>query len=425
MVYVISKDGKPLMPTKRHGKVRRLLKHGLAKVVRRDPFTIQLLYDTTTYTQPVTVGMDVGSKITGISAITENRELLSIEVKLRQDIRRLLLERREYRQNRRYRKRRYRKPRFLNRRRRENWLPPSIQWKVDAHIRLVNLINRILPVKKVVVEIAPFDTHKIVNPNVKGSQYQDGPQKGFWDVREYCLWRAGYKSELSGKKGYLEVHHIIPRSQGGTDNPSNLIVLTADEHKALHDGKIKIPRSRLKKVKILKDASHVATIGWHIVNGLKQQYNVHITFGSITKMKRIEMGLEKTHRNDAFVIAGGSKNINRATEWYFGKFFRRQNRSLHRANPIKGGKRPANTVREAYGFRRFDKVEYQDKIGIVSGLRSSGYFAIDSLTGEKISNNVRYSKLRLIEKAKTLMFEKRKECISLHLTENEVSCVGL
>ena len=70
MVYVISKAGKPLMPTKRHGKVRRLLKQGLAKVVRRDPFTIQLLYDTTTYTQPVTVGVDIGSKVVGISAVT-------------------------------------------------------------------------------------------------------------------------------------------------------------------------------------------------------------------------------------------------------------------------------------------------------------------------------------------------------------------
>jgi len=71
MVYVISKAGKPLMPTERHGKVRRLLKQGLAKVVKREPFTIQLLYDTTTYTQPITVGLDIGSKTTGVSAVTE------------------------------------------------------------------------------------------------------------------------------------------------------------------------------------------------------------------------------------------------------------------------------------------------------------------------------------------------------------------
>jgi hypothetical protein len=95
------------MPTKRHGKVRRLLKQGLAKVVRREPFTIQLLYDTTTYTQPVTVGVDIGSKTVGISAITNKQELLSMEVELRQDIKKLLLKRREYRSFRRFDKVRY------------------------------------------------------------------------------------------------------------------------------------------------------------------------------------------------------------------------------------------------------------------------------------------------------------------------------
>ncbi|WP_206528075.1 RNA-guided endonuclease IscB [Marinitoga sp. 38H-ov] len=219
------------------------------------------------------------------------------------------MKRKEYRRTRRYRKRRYRKPRFLNRRRREDWLAPNIQWKVNAHIKIINFIAKILPVKKVVVEIAPFDTHKIVNPDVKGKEYQEGQQKGFWDVREYCLWRAGYKSETSGKKGILEVHHVIPRSQGGTDNPSNLIVLTAEDHKAIHEDKLKISSIRLKKIKILKDASHVSTIVWFIVNHLKQKYDVGITYGSATKSKRIEIGLEKTHRNDAFVISGGNNFI--------------------------------------------------------------------------------------------------------------------
>ncbi|MGC9771875.1 HNH endonuclease, partial [Fervidobacterium islandicum] len=96
-------------------------------------------------------------------------------------------------------------------------------------------------------------------------------------------------------------------------------------------------------------------------------------------------------------------------EWYFGKFFRRQNRSLHKANPIKGGKRPINTVKQVRGFRRFDKVECEGKIGIVTGLRSSGYFSISELSGEKISDSVKYTKLRVIERSKTLMFERMVE----------------
>jgi len=412
MVYVISKNGKPLMPTKRYGKVRRLLKQKLAKVVKREPFTIQLLYDTTDYTQNVVVGIDIGSKTVGVSAITEKEELFSAEVILRTNIKDLLLERRGYRRNRRYRKRRYRKARFLNRRRPEGWLPPSINWKVDAHVRIVKFLSKIMPISKVVVEIAPFDTQKIVNPDIKGKEYQEGPQKGFWDVREYCLWRAGYKSEISGKKGVLEVHHIIPRSQGGIDNPSNLIVLTAEEHEAIHEGKLKIPKRKLEKIKILKDASHVSTIGWFIVNRLKEnQYNVKITYGSVTKAKRVEIELEKTHRNDAFVIAGGNKNVKRINRWYIGKFFRRQNRSLHKANPIKGGKRPNKSIGRAYGFKIYDKVEYQGKTYLITALRNSGDFSLGSLTVGRILDHVRHKKLRLLEHAKTLTFMEYREVV--------------
>ncbi|WP_256200950.1 HNH endonuclease [Thermoanaerobacter thermocopriae] len=223
------------------------------------------------------------------------------------------------------------------------------------------------------------------------------------------MWRAGYKSELSGKKGVLEVHHIVPRNQGGTDNPSNLIVLTAEEHKAVHEGRIKIPNSKLEKVRILKDASHVSIVGWYVVNKLKQTYDIDITFGSRTKEKRIELGIEKSHRNDAFIIAGGSNNIEQIDHWYYGKFFRRQNRSLHKSNPIKGGIRPANTIKEVKGFRRFDKVRYEDMVGIIYGLRSSGYFDIITLNGEKIHSSAKWQNLKLIERAKTLMFERRKE----------------
>lgn len=43
MVYVLNKNGQPLMPTTRYGKVRRILNSKQAKVIKRCPFTIQLL----------------------------------------------------------------------------------------------------------------------------------------------------------------------------------------------------------------------------------------------------------------------------------------------------------------------------------------------------------------------------------------------
>ena len=95
MVYVLNKDGSPLMPTNRNGKVYRLLKAGKAKVVSRTPFTIQLLYETATNeTQPISLGVDAGSKHIGLSATTEDKVLYEADIKLRDDIVDLIASRR-------------------------------------------------------------------------------------------------------------------------------------------------------------------------------------------------------------------------------------------------------------------------------------------------------------------------------------------
>lgn len=129
MVYILDINGQPLMPTNRHGKVRHLLKDGKAKIIRHCPFTVQLLYKSATYTQPVALGVDAGSRHIGLSATTENKELYAADVELRNDITGLLSARRAFRRSRRNRKTRYRKPRFNNRKRGEDWLAPSIRHK--------------------------------------------------------------------------------------------------------------------------------------------------------------------------------------------------------------------------------------------------------------------------------------------------------
>ena len=124
MVYVLNKNGIPLMPTKRHGKTRRMLKNGQSKVVKRCPFTIQLLYNTTNYTQPINLGIDAGSKHIGICATTEKEELYCAVVELRKDIAGLISTCRQNRRTRRSRKTRYRKARFNNRKKKAGWLAP-------------------------------------------------------------------------------------------------------------------------------------------------------------------------------------------------------------------------------------------------------------------------------------------------------------
>ena len=165
MVYILSKEGKPLMPTSRHGKVKHLLKSNRAKVVKRTPFVIQLLYDTTEYVQPVTLGVDAGSKIIGLSATTENDELFASEVTLRNDIVELLSTRRQNRRTRRNHLR-YREPRFNNRTKSKGWLAPSIQHKVDSHLRVITDVYKILPITKFIVETASFDIQKIRDPQI-------------------------------------------------------------------------------------------------------------------------------------------------------------------------------------------------------------------------------------------------------------------
>ena len=180
------------MPTARHGKVRHLLERGKAKVIKRCPFTIQLLYETNHYVQEITLGVDAGSKTIGLSATSERKEYYAGEVKLRNDIVDLLSTRRELRRTRRNRKTRYRKPRFDNRKRKDKWLAPSVQQKVDTHISAVQKVKKILPISHVVVEVAAFDIQKIKNPKIKGTEYQQGEQLGFWNVREYVFFRDGH-----------------------------------------------------------------------------------------------------------------------------------------------------------------------------------------------------------------------------------------
>ena len=147
MVYVQDIDGKPLMPTTRHGKVRRLLKSNKAVVVNLCPFTIRLTYISDSYKQEIVLGVDAGTKHVGLSA-----QLYSSDVILRNDIVALLSTRRELRKARRNRLR-YRKPRFDNRvkSKRPGWIAPSVKYKVDAHIRVVENVCSILPISRIVI----------------------------------------------------------------------------------------------------------------------------------------------------------------------------------------------------------------------------------------------------------------------------------
>lgn len=401
LVYVQNKDGKPLMPTSRCGKVRRLLKSGKAIVVELCPFTIRLCYDTTNYIQQVTLGVDAGTKHIGLSATTSKRELYSSQVEIRSDIVDLLATRRESRKTRRNRLK-YRKSRFLNRKKSDNWISPSVREKINSHLRQIDFIHYILPVSKIIVEVAQFDTQKIKNPDISGKEYQEGDQLGFWNTREYVLTRDGHKCQhCKGKSGdkILNIHHIESRKTGG-DSPGNLITLCETCHKLYHKGEIVL---KVKRSTSLRDAAVMGIMKRRLYEELKKRYqNVSITFGYITKYNRINYGIEKSHVSDAFVI---SKNFDseQLSYYYKVRLTRRHNRQIHKSKILKRGIKKNNQAPfEVKGFRLFDRVKYRGNTMFVTARRMSGWFVIRDINYEN-KQELSYKKLNLVRSKRNMI----------------------
>ena len=399
MVYVINKDGQPLMPTERHGKVRRLLRDNKAKVVKRCPFTIQLLYDTTSVVQEVTLGVDAGSKTVGLSATTKKKVLFEAEVMLRNDIVDLLSTRRELRRSRRSRKTRYRKARFNNCKKGDGWLAPSVRQKVESHVNIIGKLHQVLPIRKVVVEVASFDIQKIKNPNIQGEEYQQGEQLNFWNIREYVLFRDGHTCQCckgKSKDKVLNVHHIESRKTGG-DAPNNLITLCETCHTKYHKGEISLPKKIHRGMKF-NDAVFMGIMRWNLYNALKNIYpNVKLTYGYITKYTRIQHGLQKTHHVDARCISKNAEAVSDGNVFYMRKV-RCHNRQIHKMTTNKGNYRKLNQSPYILnGYRLFDKVIYNGKIGFVSARRRNGSYRVRDIFWDSISEGVTFRKLKFVE----------------------------
>lgn len=414
MVYVLNQKGQPLMPTENHAKTRILLKQDKAKVVNKCPFTIQLLYDSTNYTQYITLGVDAGSKHIGLSATTKDKVLFESDVELRNDIVNLLSTRRQNRRTRRNRKTRYRKPRFNNRKRKDGWLAPSVQNKIDSHLTAIRNVHEILPINKSIIEVASFDIQKIKNPTINGTKYQQGEQLDFWNVREYVLFRDGHKCQCckgKSKDKILNVHHIESRKTGG-NAPNNLITLCETCHKGYHKGTVKLPKT-IKRGMSFKDATFMGIMRWTFYNRLKEIYpNVSLTYGYITKNIRIKNNLLKDHYIDARCISGNSLAISDGTIFYQKKV-RCHNRQIYKNTILKGSIRKRNQAEyEIKGYRLFDTVVYKGNIYTIFGRRKSGFFDIRTLNGTKVNKgSISYKKLRLIQPNSNYLIEFRKQVI--------------
>ena len=385
MVYVINYDGKPLMPCK-PVIARLLLKQGKAKCIKRMPFTIKLLYQTTDHTQELTLGVDTGSSEIGSAVVNENNDVMYLsEIEIRNDIADKMKQRSKYRRNRRNRKTRYRKARWLNRKNsiKKGRFSPTMVSKINSHVKEINFVKSILPITKIILETATFDTHALKNPKVLNNKwlYQKGINYGFANTKAYVLNRDNYtcqhcKGKL--KNSRLHVHHIIFKSNGGSDEQENLITLCKTCHDKLHNGEITLKKNGKTKGQ-LKHATQMNSIRQQLLRLLPEAEE---TFGFITKEHRQLINLPKEHYYDAVAIASQGKDVTfKTNDVLFKKCVAdgdfQQTKGTRSQQKINTGK--------IQGFRKFDKVKYLGKEYYIKGRMSTGYAILMDIEGDKIN----------------------------------------
>ena len=302
-VFVLSLDGQILMPTKA-SRARKFIKSGKAKIIKMLPFTIQLTVECENHTQPITLGIDSGYGFIGFSATTKSKELLCGTLKLDGKTKERLDEKRIYRRFRKNRHHWYRKPRFNNRKRKDGWLPPSIERRYQTHLNLIKKIKFLLSITEVIIETAKFNIQKIDRPEIEGVGYQQGNMYEYQNVRAYLMVREKGCCQFCSKdfKGQsAHIHHIKPKSKGGSDKTSNLAILHKKCHNILHEKHLE---SNLKSnSKNYKPNTFMLIINKRFYANIPE---VKVTYGCITFTNRNALNIEKTHYNDAFVISGGS-----------------------------------------------------------------------------------------------------------------------
>jgi 5-methylcytosine-specific restriction endonuclease McrA len=312
-VFVLNKNQQPL-DTCKPARARILLSSGRAKVYRRYPFTIiltEIIENAVTHNHQLKI--DPGAKTTGLAILQDNTVVWGAELTHRGfQIRDALTSRRQLRRSRRNRKTRYRKPRFLNRKRPEGWLAPSLMSRIYNILTWVKKLIRFCPIAGISQELVRFNTQKMENPEISGTQYQQGTLYGY-EIREYLLEKWKRKcAYCDATDTPLEIEHIKPKSKGGSDRISNLTIACHDckqakgsqEIEQFLSGKPDILKRILTQSKgPLADAAAVNTTRWRLYNELKLTgLPVETGSGGQTKYNRCRFNLPKTHWLDAACV---------------------------------------------------------------------------------------------------------------------------
>lgn len=442
MVYVLNIDGTPLMPTERYGKVRRMLNRGEAKVIKRRPFTIQLLYQTTGYVQPITVGMDASNKKIGLSASTKEKELYASEVELRKDVSLLIKQKTRLKNIRRKRKERKARPNEKRsakrnspyvifegvgrkRQKPKTKLKVSSEQKIQSHISAINRISKILPISKIVVETSQFQRSMVDKTYLETEPFYTANQREYVINRDYhtCQWCKGKNGDkILVTRSLMDVPIIYPEFYHCTNNTVTLCKTCNDHidemkerYEALKE-QGKKPRGRNYK-SITEALRNIVIQNYRkplngkmrtrVYQALAKMYpNVESTKGYITKQTRVNEGLENTPINNARIMTGNHPKF--LEEYYYVKLRRNHNRQLQKATPLKNsGIRSLKSPYFTKGFASYDIVLFQGKEYFITKKRKSGYFALGLADGTTIINSVKWNRIKLIQRRRPYSIEAR------------------
>ena len=386
-VFVIGADGKPLLPTKK-ARARKLLDSGKATVYQVVPFTIQLKRVVDNPVGEFTIGIDDGATRVGIAVVNEKTQevVFGGTIKLRQDVSLLLERRKNYRRARRSRKTRHRKCRN-KRKKGKGWLPPTIRGKKESIVRVIVYLKKVANITSGVVEQGMFDVSSLAAGYKKsGKEYQIPDYEGR-NFREKVLWRDGYKCQRPKCKSTtrLQAHHIVKRSHGGSNTPSNGITLCQKCHKDLHEGKWML----LNTPKMFKYPTHLQQGKWYLWDELiKLDLSVTRCFGFQTRFWRKQIKLEKSHVNDA---------ISMVCKYYLPKKNPKEYLIIPKRKKV-WEDNPTKTCTEKNGFRHWDLIKAKHRrLGVVVGsIRSLKKKAITLRTSFDDNFPVSYRKSRLL-----------------------------
>ena len=392
-VWVLDKNKQPLMPC-HPARAKLLLKRGKAAVFRKYPFTIILKEREGGATQPVQVKFDPGSKTTGMALVADfkrgKRVVWAAELTHRgQQIRNALLSRQQQRRNRRNRKTRYRQPRFLNRRRKVGWLPPSLQSRVANIKTWVKRLYKFTPTTSLAMELVRFDTQKMQNPEISGIEYQQGTLQGY-EVREYLLEKWGRKCAYCGAVHVpLYVEHIVSKDRGGSNRVSNLAIACQpcnEEKGTLTAAEFGYPEVESQAKKPLKDAAVMNATRYALREQLQLTgLPLETGSGGQTKFNRIQQGYAKTHWLDAACIgtSGAVVFVHPTIQPLLIQATGRQSRQMCRVDQYGFPRTSAKQQRSIKGFQTGDIVKAivtkGKKLGTYIGriaVRATGRFNI-------------------------------------------------